>query len=115
MKTKIRLSILPLGILLLAGILILFSCKKEEHAGREMDRAEQHKTGEREILYYTCGMHPTVRVSPEDHAAGNVSCPICKMDLVPVYKEDKASTGMEGEEHEGHDKLESLLQLSARA
>jgi RND family efflux transporter MFP subunit len=80
-----------------------------------MEMSEQQKSEEREILYYTCGMHPTVRVSPEDHAAGNISCPICKMDLIPVHKEDQAMAEMEGEEHGSHEKIEAVLRLSARA
>ncbi len=36
------------------------------------------------ITAYTCGMHPSVRISPEEFAAGNRKCPICSMDLVPV-------------------------------
>ena len=46
--------------------------------------------GEREIEYWTCGMHPSVH---QDHEG---KCPICGMDLVPKYKEStqasKAST-----------------------
>lgn len=38
---------------------------------------------EKEIDYYTCGMHPSVRST----TAG--LCPICNMKLVPVYKEEK--------------------------
>jgi len=41
--------------------------------------------------YYTCGMHPDVRVSPEEYNKGNVNCPICNMKLTPVYKESAAA------------------------
>ncbi len=34
-----------------------------------------------EILYWTCGMHPSVRADEPG------KCPICNMDLVPVMKE----------------------------
>jgi hypothetical protein len=40
-----------------------------------------------EILYYTCGMHPSVKVSPAEYNNGSTNCPICNMGLVPVYKE----------------------------
>ncbi|MFH1359732.1 MAG: efflux RND transporter periplasmic adaptor subunit [Candidatus Omnitrophota bacterium] len=40
-----------------------------------------------EINYYTCGMHPSVKVSLEDYNRGNQSCPICHMNLTPVYQE----------------------------
>ena len=57
------------------------------------------------IEYYTCGMHPSVRVSPEEYNKGSVNCPICNMKLVPVYKEEAGEDlnyygcGMEGAEH----------------
>jgi len=37
--------------------------------------------------YYTCGMHPSVKVSTEEYNKGDVNCPICNMKLTPVYKE----------------------------
>ena len=46
----------------------------------ETPSADTHETkSQSEILYWTCGMHPTVRSDKED------KCPICFMDLVPVY------------------------------
>ncbi len=48
--------------------------------------AEEQK---KEILYWTCGMHPSVRISPEAYKNGSTKCPICKMDLIPVYKGGK--------------------------
>ncbi|MFH1854515.1 MAG: efflux RND transporter periplasmic adaptor subunit [Candidatus Omnitrophota bacterium] len=53
-------------------------------------------------LYYTCGMHPSVKVSPEEYNKGNKNCPICNMNLTPVYKEEDSQyygCGMEGAEH----------------
>ena len=37
---------------------------------------------EKEILYWTCSMHPEVRADEE----GN--CPICGMNLIPVYEKE---------------------------
>jgi Cu(I)/Ag(I) efflux system membrane fusion protein len=37
-----------------------------------------------EIAYWTCGMHPSVRVTSEEYEEGQTKCPICNMDLVPV-------------------------------
>jgi Cu(I)/Ag(I) efflux system membrane fusion protein len=55
-------------------------------------RAQETAVSEgQQILYYTCGMHPGVRVSPEEYKKGSVNCPICNMKLVPVYKEEAAS------------------------
>ncbi|MBN1384769.1 MAG: efflux RND transporter periplasmic adaptor subunit [Elusimicrobia bacterium] len=70
--------------------LIFFSCsrKKEDHKSH---------AAEKEILYWTCGMHPSIKVEPEEYKKGNTQCPICHMDLVPVYsetgkkKEDKSA------------------------
>nr|MBU1328666.1 efflux RND transporter periplasmic adaptor subunit [Candidatus Omnitrophota bacterium] len=47
--------------------------------------------GERQIQYYTCGMHPSVKVSPKEYNKGNKNCPICSMNLTPVYKEESQS------------------------
>ncbi len=58
------------------------------------------KEKENDISFYTCGMHPSVNVSPDDYNKGSTTCPICKMDLIPVYKdsqvkaEDSASEGV---------------------
>ncbi|MFH1414021.1 MAG: efflux RND transporter periplasmic adaptor subunit [Candidatus Omnitrophota bacterium] len=55
---------------------------------------------ESSIDYYTCGMHPDVKVSPAEYRKGSVNCPICNMKLTPVYKEragqelDKASKAL---------------------
>lgn len=53
-------------------ILFLSACTKKEDI--------------KNIDYYTCGMHPSVKVMPEDYKPGETKCPICAMDLVPVYK-----------------------------
>jgi Cu(I)/Ag(I) efflux system membrane fusion protein len=115
MRTKIKHLVLLFGVIMLAASTFFVSCQKSEHAGHEAEMSEQRHSEEREVLYYTCGMHPTVRVSPEDYAAGNNSCPICKMDLIPVYEERQAAAGGEAMVHEGHDELETVLQLSVRA
>lgn len=46
---------------------------------------------EDDILYWTCGMHPSVKA--EDPG----KCPICNMDLVPVIKEKEAAEGSKEE------------------
>ena len=38
------------------------------------------------ISYYTCGMHPSVRVSVGNYENGDTKCPICFMPLTPVQK-----------------------------
>lgn len=82
-------------ILALAGSVYFYFNKHKSH-----DSAVQIKDTKNEILYYTCGMHPSVRVSPKDYEAGNTKCPICAMDLVPVYvQKDDDEKGMEGKNH----------------
>jgi len=43
-------------------------------------------TDEGEISYYTCGMHPSVKISVENYKKGDTKCPICFMPLTPVKK-----------------------------
>ncbi|MBM4055290.1 MAG: HlyD family efflux transporter periplasmic adaptor subunit [Planctomycetes bacterium] len=51
--------------------------------------ANANETNEKKILYWTCGMHPSVRMDKPG------KCPICAMDLIPVY-EKGAGAGEEG-------------------
>ena len=101
------------AVLFLLSSLILVSCRGEgDEAGNRKDAAAE--SSEREILYYTCGMHPSVKISPEDYEQGNTKCPICNMDVVPVYKESPAQT----EGHEEHDDMAVQtpeIKLSPRA
>jgi Cu(I)/Ag(I) efflux system membrane fusion protein len=117
MSTRRNILIITLGLLLIAGSFFIFFCKKAEHAPEDMAMAKQQVDAEKEILYYTCGMHPSVRVKPEDYESGNNKCPICNMDLVPVYKEDETSMDMTTAEHGEHEqaKVEAQLTLDARA
>ena len=57
---------------------------KEKTSGVPSTHRHEDKT-QSEILYWTCGMHPTV------HSDKAGKCPICFMDLVPVYAEDKTA------------------------
>ncbi|TVM00781.1 MAG: hypothetical protein CV087_12280 [Candidatus Brocadia sp. WS118] len=50
---------------------------------------EAKEVKEKKILYWTCGMHPSVKMDKPG------KCPICAMDLVPVY-EKGASAEEEG-------------------
>jgi len=42
------------------------------------------------ILYYTCSMHPGVRITPAEHEKGNNNCPICSMPLLAIKKEKES-------------------------
>src|SRR3990167_8683099 len=39
---------------------------------------------QRTTKYWTCGMHPSVRVSDAEYKRGKTSCPICNMPLIPA-------------------------------
>lgn len=68
-----------LSIILLCGLsftFVLTSCGKND----------THESNQN-IAFYTCGMHPSVRIQPEDYNE-DVLCPICNMKLVPVLKEE---------------------------
>jgi Cu(I)/Ag(I) efflux system membrane fusion protein len=71
--------------------ILLLSVFLTSCGGKEPTESPQvSKTStEKEILYYTCGMHPSIRVSPEEYKRGKTNCPICNMNLVPVYKENR--------------------------
>jgi len=43
---------------------------------------------EEPVRFYTCGMHPSVHVTPEEYAKGSTACSICLMDLVAVMHEN---------------------------
>jgi Cu(I)/Ag(I) efflux system membrane fusion protein len=117
MNARRNVLIITLGLLLIVGSFSIFSCKKAEHVHEDMAMAKQQEVAEKEILYYTCGMHPSVRVIPEDYEAGNNKCPICNMDLVPVYKEDDTAMDKTAAEHDEQVQagIEAQLKLSARA
>jgi Cu(I)/Ag(I) efflux system membrane fusion protein len=114
MNKKKKLLILGTAILILAASVFLVSCKKGEEKTEEVKMIAQQEAPEKEILYYTCGMHPSVRVSPEDYEKGNTNCPICNMGLVPVYKETEMA-GMEAGEHKEHGEMAPEIKLSPRA
>ncbi len=90
-----------IGLVLLAAVIFsLTSC-----SGKRASESQELKA-ESQIDYYTCGMHPSVRVSPQEYDKGQVNCPICNMKLIPVYQEGAEKEaevyygcGMEGEEH----------------
>ena len=110
MNNTKKLIIIGLGMLFSVGVFSV-SCKKGLESADEMKMAARMEQTEKEILYYTCGMHPSVRVIPEDYEKGNDSCPICNMDLVPVYK-DQAGMEMGAADHEEHEDGKDHLQNS---
>jgi Cu(I)/Ag(I) efflux system membrane fusion protein len=113
MINKKKLSVFGMGILILVASVFLVSCKKGEEKTEEVQMIVQQEAPEKEIVYYTCGMHPSVRVSPEDYEKGNTNCPICNMGLVPVYREAEMAEMEPGEHQE--EGMAPEIRLSPRA
>ncbi|MBU4484288.1 efflux RND transporter periplasmic adaptor subunit [bacterium] len=76
-----------IGALILVSVGIVFFLTTDKST--TMIQGSEEET----VLYYTCGMHPSVNVSPDEYEKGSVNCPICNMKLVPVYKEEKTEKG----------------------
>ena len=93
-----------LPIIMIITVLFIFGCSQQENTevehrvGEEHDLTSGDMSGMSEhadhehapmvassddgktIRYWTCVMHPTVKM-PESS-----SCPVCKMDLIPIYE-----------------------------
>lgn len=67
-------------LLIFGAVIFLNACDRTE-------KGQSVAAGENAVDYYTCGMHPDVRVSPQEYAKGKENCPICNMKLTPVYQE----------------------------
>lgn len=76
-----RLMLAIFVVVVTVAVTLHFNSKPKEYK-----ESNKSGTNESNILYYTCGMHPTVKISAEAYRKGNKSCPICHMDLVPVLK-----------------------------
>ncbi|KPL19340.1 MAG: hypothetical protein AMJ92_03370 [candidate division Zixibacteria bacterium SM23_81] len=103
-RRDIKYIVLFATILLLLG-LSLVSCQRPETSTQTAQIDESKREEGKDILYWTCGMHPSVRVMPEEYKKGQTKCPICNMDLVSVSKGEEAP-GEEGQ---------VVLKLSPRA
>jgi RND family efflux transporter MFP subunit len=113
MNKKKKILILVIGVFILTTSVFFVSCKKGEEKTEEVQMIAQQEAPAKEILYYTCGMHPSVRVSPEDYEKGDTNCPICNMGLVPVYKEAEMAEMEPGEHQE--EGMAPEIRLSPRA
>ncbi len=52
----------------------------DEHAGHDHTPMVASSEEEKTIRYWTCVMHPTVKMQEPG------SCPVCKMDLIPIHE-----------------------------
>ena len=79
---------------------------EDEHKGSHSMVAVSDNAGE--ISHYTCGMHPSIRVSVENFDGGDTKCPICFMPLTSVTSQSNQT--MEFDEH-----VISKVEIKARA
>ncbi|MBI5143982.1 MAG: hypothetical protein HZA30_02815, partial [Candidatus Omnitrophica bacterium] len=83
-KRKIFIASIILTLMLALGLgFSAIGCAKK---GGEVIKGEEKA----KIAYWTCAMHPSVRADKPG------KCPICGMDLIPVYKEAQEVTKREG-------------------
>jgi len=81
MKNKKFLIISVVGVIAIVAFAVIKSNINQIKESSTVSDSPQ-------IEYYTCGMHPSVKVSPQDYNKGNQTCPICNMKLTPIYKEE---------------------------
>lgn len=83
---KIRILILFISFIFISSL----SFAQEQHKGSHHDMKGSHhdmqpvKDENSKVSHYTCGMHPSVRVSVENFNKGDNKCPICFMPLTAV-------------------------------
>lgn len=83
------------------GLVSVTYAEETKKEGNENTKEEgKEKPKERNVLYWTCGMHPSVKMDKPG------KCPICAMDLIPVYEKGP------GVEEEG---AVATVELSERA
>jgi len=80
MRNKKVLIILFL-IVIVSGLLLLIWHNFIRHTLRETKAESENAAGQ--VEYWTCSMHPNVKSDKPG------KCPICAMELIPVYKGDK--------------------------
>ncbi len=85
---------------LLAGIVVM-QAGQAVFSKRDGSGVNAETKGEKKIKYWTCSMHPQIKM-PEKGL-----CPICGMDLIPVYEGDEDDVG-------GQDKVSLTLNETAR-
>lgn len=79
LKYKTMISfVLMIGFIIVSSFTVSFA--QDEHKGSQ-------KKSEEKVSMYTCGMHPSVRVSVENYEKGDTKCPICFMPLTPVVEQ----------------------------
>lgn len=107
MKNKKVLVIFVIIVIVIAGV--LFAKRTGQRSG-----TSSVKAGQAQVDYYTCGMHPSVRVSPQEYNKGSVNCPICNMGLTSVLS-SQGLKGSHAEESKGSMSHESKGSTTEKA
>jgi Cu(I)/Ag(I) efflux system membrane fusion protein len=87
-----RNKIYILGLIMVFAVSISYAQQdhKGVHGDHKGSRSMVSVTDEKgSISHYTCGMHPSVKVSVESYEKGDTKCPICFMPLTPVKTSGK--------------------------
>jgi membrane fusion protein, copper/silver efflux system len=97
MKKIMNIPIWSLILIVLLGTMLIRPSPappEDAHDGHTMDIPSSPA-----IEYWTCGMHPSVKISVEQYDKGSNQCPICSMDLVPVRGHSQGEGSEAGEEN----------------
>ncbi|VAW17637.1 Probable Co/Zn/Cd efflux system membrane fusion protein, partial [hydrothermal vent metagenome] len=64
------------------GIIVanVFSGGSSKGRDSHSQHSAEGSSGEKKVKYWTCAMHPQIKLPKEGQ------CPICSMDLIPVYE-----------------------------
>jgi Cu(I)/Ag(I) efflux system membrane fusion protein len=81
-----RKLLLAVTIGILIGVIMHWGLSPAQVGGQETAAASSQTAPAKEIAYWTCSMHPQIRMPKPG------LCPICGMKLIPVYKEAQAET-----------------------
>lgn len=75
-----------LSFLLLVFVPLIVLAQEHDHSAHQghLASSPEHKI-EHEVDFWTCSMHPQIKLP------GPGKCPICSMDLIPVYKDDHST------------------------
>jgi len=87
--TKVGTSVAVLALVAGAGVagFVLRGCALPPQQEAAETHISQHAESQEEIAFWTCSMHPQIR------QPGPGKCPICHMDLVPVYRRAGGGAG----------------------
>jgi len=86
-----------INLLSIATIAVVISVFSTGCSRTDKDRQSSQTEKIAEVDYYTCTMHPSVKDSDP-----NAKCPICAMNLTPVYKKTTPTQLNEKGNHNGH-------------